>query len=379
MRIIFISSSLEPGRDGAGDQIRTLAAEMIKKGHECAIIALHDKLAETEFNGYQDTLGISVKTLRLPSIWPANKRFDTAKIWIAEYNPDWISLHYVCFGFNKYGLPIEMITSFRKIIGHAKLNIMLWELWCGMNNSAKDFKETLLGFLQKIHLKLFINAAKPESIFTSTNYYIEHLKKIGIESSLVTVIGNIPTNHFGSEKDWEQVVDNLDLNLKNKSEWLILGFFGTFYPCNGLKELLEDAKIAAKRLNKTLCIITIGKSRQNNTEEMIKAIPEIKYVKTGILEPEMINRVMQLIDMGVVTSAANGITKSSSAVSWMERGIPILITKEDKTYLKQEMEPEGIFQINSADDIINLHALPITNKNPTIAVLQHYDSLALVN
>ena len=380
MKIIFISSSLEPGRDGAGDQIRTLAAEMIKKGNDCAIIALHDKLTDNEFDGYQETMDINVKTLRLPSKWTADKRFESAKIWIDEFNPDWISLHYVCFGFNKYGLPIEMITSFRKIIGDAKLNIMLWELWCGMNNSAKDFKEKILGLMQKMHLKLFITAAKPDSIFTSTTYYIANLKKIGIESSLVPVIGNIPTDDFGLEKDWDKVVNSLNLSdLKNKSEWLILGFFGSFYACNGLDELIEDATKAAKRLNKKLCVITIGKSRQNNTEEMIKGMPGIRYIKTGVLEAEMINRVMQLIDMGVVTSAANGISKSSSAVSWMERGIPILISKKDKTYLKQEMEPDGIFQIESDEDIIKLHTLPISNKNPLIQVLKHYDSLEFVN
>ncbi|MEZ2333999.1 hypothetical protein AB6735_00105 [Mucilaginibacter sp. RCC_168] len=380
MKIIFISSSLEPGRDGAGDQIRTLAAEMIKKGHECAILALYDKLTEKEFNDYQETLDIRVKTLRLPSIWATDKRFDRAKIWIDEFNPDWISLHYVCFGFNKYGLPMEMITSFRKIIGDAKLNIMFWELWCGMNNSAKNYKEKILGFLQKIHLKVMVMALKPDSIFASTDYYIRHLKKIGIASSLVPVIGNIPTGYFGSEKEWNEVTNNLGLiHLKNKDEWLIVGFFGSFYPCKGLKELIEDTTKAAKQLNKTLCIITIGKSRQNSTEEMIKEMPDIKYIKTGVLEPEMVNRVMQLVDMGIVTSSANGITKSSSAISWMERGIPILISKKDKTYLQEQMEPEGIFQINSDKDIIKVHALSIPVKNPIDEVLKHYSSLEYVN
>src|ERR1043166_8574031 len=43
MRIAFLCSSADPGRDGVGDYTRMLASECVRKGHECCIVALHER------------------------------------------------------------------------------------------------------------------------------------------------------------------------------------------------------------------------------------------------------------------------------------------------------------------------------------------------
>ena len=53
MKIVFLCGSLEPGRDGVGDYTRMLAAEIIRKGHNAAIVALADKYSLEPFIGTQ--------------------------------------------------------------------------------------------------------------------------------------------------------------------------------------------------------------------------------------------------------------------------------------------------------------------------------------
>jgi hypothetical protein len=60
---------------------------------------------------------------------------------------------------------------------------------------------------------------------------------------------------------------------------------------------------------------------------------------------------MQLVDLGVITTTASALDKSSTAVAWLERNIPILISPEDKSYTEAEFKSQGIFQVNGAADI----------------------------
>ena len=45
MRIAFVATCLEPGRDGVGDYTTLLAAECARRGHAVMRIALNDALA----------------------------------------------------------------------------------------------------------------------------------------------------------------------------------------------------------------------------------------------------------------------------------------------------------------------------------------------
>lgn len=43
MKLLFLCTSLEPGRDGVGDYVRLLAEACIEAGHECRLLALNDE------------------------------------------------------------------------------------------------------------------------------------------------------------------------------------------------------------------------------------------------------------------------------------------------------------------------------------------------
>ncbi len=128
MKIIFICSSLEPGKDGVGDYTRRLATEIIKQGHNAFIIALNDRfISETErIKQFSDN--ISVETLRISSVSKWTERIDVMNAFISKILPDWVSLQYVPYGFNKKGLPFSLPFNLQQL-KVAKWHIMFHEIW----------------------------------------------------------------------------------------------------------------------------------------------------------------------------------------------------------------------------------------------------------
>ncbi|SDT05506.1 Glycosyltransferase involved in cell wall bisynthesis [Mucilaginibacter mallensis] len=356
MKITFICASLEPGRDGVGDYVRRLACEIIKQGHKAEAVALNDPYVALIKKDIQwlHTVGLSV--FRLSSSLSMADRYKYLHNRLETFDPDMVSLQYVGFGFNKYGLPIDILLKLRKTLNKRRLHLMLHELWCGMAITAGQ-KEKILGETQKFFLKTMIKGLKPEAIFTSIEPYQSFLQNIGIKAIVVPIFGNVPANEECNENDWQHLVDETGLSslVTNPQAWLTLGFFGTTYSCQGLDELLELAALAAKSGGLKLGVIFIGNNRDQHTLDLIKTMPNTTFWQTGALSTGKINRCMQLINIGVVTSPVDGINKSGSALAWMERGIPVLISKADKHYKEGAMAKQGIYQATSVNVILNAY------------------------
>lgn len=373
MKITFICASLQTGSDGVGDYVRRLACEIIKRGDEVEAIALTDSHSSSVKKEIQQTDGIQLSVLRLPATLTTAERYSYLKKRLEIFNPDLVSLQYVGFGFNKYGLPTDILLKLGKALGARKLHIMFHELWCGMAVNA-GIKERFLGQLQKAFLKATIAALKPETIFTSIRPYQRFLKQIGVEAVVVPIFGNISTNESGDEHDWDDLTTKTDLSplILNRKEWLILGFFGTTYNSPGLSDLLNMAVSAATAAGLKLGVLFIGHNRMLETVNLIKATPGLYYWETGSLSTAMINRCMQLVNIGVVTSPVDGINKSGSAVAWMERSIPVMISAADKNYRENLMEKQGIYQANSVETMLRAYSsknkLPLSNNLEKAAI-----------
>ncbi|WP_183572988.1 glycosyltransferase [Mucilaginibacter sp. X5P1] len=352
MKITFICASLEPGRDGVGDYVRRLACEIIKQGHKAEAVALNDKYVTLIKKDIQQLHAVGLPVYRLSASLNSADRYRYLYNRLEAFNPDMVSLQYVGFGFNKYGLPVDILLKLNKTLNKRRLHLMLHELWCGMAITAGQ-KEKILGGTQKLFLKMMIKGLKPEAIFTSIEPYRLFLQNIGIKATVVPIFGNIPANEEGDENDWQHLIDQTGLSslISNPQEWLILGFFGTTYSCLGLDELVKMAAFAAKSRGLKLGVLFIGNNRDQHTLNLIKAIPDTSFWQTGTLSTGMINRCMQLVNIGVVTSPVDGIDKSGSALAWMERGVPVLISQADKHYQELTMAKQGIYQAVSPDVI----------------------------
>jgi hypothetical protein len=352
MKIFFICSSLEPGRDGAGDQARSLAGQLVKLGHKVMLTSINEQNISERATEDQESESVTLNVDRLPAVWDANVKLQIIKSTVEKNRPDWVSLQFVNFGYHKYGLPWKLIMPLRNAIGKTKLNIMFQELWCGIGPAPRP-KERILGMLQMGFLKLMLLRLKPSAVFTNNNQYLRMLRKLGVEAKLAPVFGNIALNDFGVDNEWNDITDrNIlnDITLKPK-KFLVLGFFGTVYHVEDLAALLANAHKAAEYLGRTLAIVIIGHGRGVDVRPLVQYLSDVRYWKLGELSPAMINRAMQLIDIGVITTPASVLNKSSTGSAWLERGIPLLLPKSDLTY-STSLVARGIFQAGSKEDVV---------------------------
>ena len=125
MRIIFICSSLEPGRDGVGDYTRRLAVSLIKAGHRAMAIALNDKYVERESAATQRADGYELNVLRFPAVWSSTKRFNRAKEGVVTFNPEWLSLQFVLYAYNPKGIPFALGKKLKELGSKRKWHIPL--------------------------------------------------------------------------------------------------------------------------------------------------------------------------------------------------------------------------------------------------------------
>ena len=116
MVILFLTSCLEPGKDGVGDYTRLLAAECIRRHQACSIMALNDPYVSQPVESTESVDGIPLSTLRLPARLSWEKRVELAVAFRAQRSVDWISLQFVSYGFNRKGIVRNLARHLEPIL-----------------------------------------------------------------------------------------------------------------------------------------------------------------------------------------------------------------------------------------------------------------------
>jgi hypothetical protein len=317
MKILFLCSCLEPGRDGVGDYTRRLAAEIIRQGHSAEIISLNDKYISDKLSNNQLCEGIELPVLRLPSSWAMKTRFKQAKDYVDNFDPDWLSLQFVIFGFNHKGLPFGLNNRLALLGAGRRWHIMFHELWVGMEIQSSK-KHALLGRIQQLIIKSLISTLKPHIIHTHTELYQQKLKKWGYDAKSLPLFSNIPKIFNNDKKP-----DITQSFLTNSSVNLIL--FGNIHPNAPVEDFANDAAIFAAK-NKIEIDLTIigrcGKDQERWADKWAAA-----GLKVNVLGEQSIDNVSKLLGtatMGISTTPAALIGKSGSVAAMLEHGLPII-------------------------------------------------------
>lgn len=190
LSIVFICGSLERGKDGVGDYTRRLAGELSKRGNQCHIFAIMDSFVKEEVEEEQSIDGVDIKVIRMPFERGLQENGEIAAMMVHALKPDWVSLQYVPFAFNRKGLAFSMARLMARIKGKSKLHIMFHELWLGINQEATN-KQVYWGKVQRYLVSRLIKVARPELVNTSTIPYLDALKKVAPHASILPVFSNI--------------------------------------------------------------------------------------------------------------------------------------------------------------------------------------------
>ena len=334
-RIVFICGSLEPGRDGVGDYTRRLAGELIRQGNECRILALNDShLTETDplIEEFQTDDGTSVPCLRLSITLSWKKRTELSKQWIEKFNPDWLSLQFVPFGYHPkglcFGLGIKLVAIFPKASWH----IMYHELWLGLSKES-SFKHRIWGVLQRKIIRGLIKRLRPKSVHTHAEPYRLALKGVGVDASILPLFGNIPpVVGDGWQGLLEPIASKRMGGKQDRNRLFLVGVFGAVHPEWNLEEAVDAVLTHTQRLEKIIMIVFFGK---NNFS--LESAPRLEKEVTnravvvflGERSADEISRILHTLDFGLATTPYSLIQKSGTVAAMLEHGLPILVSRDD--------------------------------------------------
>lgn len=316
-KIIFICGSVEIGKDGIGDYTRRLALQCNSLGKETAIIALYDSFIEQD----QHENGM----LRISDKQTSETRLQKTLKFIDEFRPDGISLQFMPYAFHKRGVVLDQINFFKKITHGYPLEIMCHELWIGAEKGS-SLKNQFIGKIQKFSILRFLKKLKPKIIHTSILLNQVLLTNEGFKAKILPLFGNIPIENNPST-DWiyEALFPITDLNVENRSQFLVFGVFGTWYDNWDINSLFASISKDQSVRNKKIIVALIG-NNGNAEKKLIHAqakFPSIFFIQLGRRNEREISSFLHFIDFGIATTPYILLGKSGSFMAFIEHGVPV--------------------------------------------------------
>lgn len=319
MKIVFICGSLEPGKDGVGDYTRRLAGELIRQGNEARILALNDKDVKEISEESQNDDKVKICVLRIPTISTSKKRFFVAKEWINSFDPKWISLQYVPFGFQDKGLPFALGRQLKALSRNSFWHIMFHESWVGTDVGASP-KMIWWGRLQRQVVKLMLKKLKPKSIHTQTHIYLKQLKKLGCEAEYLPLFSSFPFREVRSSKK-KPAGEN--------SRHLSFVVFGSIHPGAPIKQFAKELSEYGEKYNLYVNITFVG--RNGSELENWLSILQGQNTATETLgeqPPDHISQVLSEAKYGISTTPVILAEKSSVIATMLEHELPVICLRQ---------------------------------------------------
>jgi hypothetical protein len=362
MRLAFLCSSLEPGKDGVGDYTRRLAGELIRQGHPSVAVALHDPHLSKPVVEQQPVEGTAVTVLRLPSQLPWSQRTIEAHAWLDTFAPDWISLQFVPFGFHPKGLCFGLGKSLAGMNQTAAWQIMFHELWLGLGEQS-SVKHRVWGALQRNIVRDLIGRLHPRIVHTQAEPYRKVLRRENINAAILPLFGNIP-RAIGD--GWGTLLEPLVAAAagtpQTRSSVYLAGVFGAVHPEWKVEHAVHTVLPLVERSEKTLGLVFFGKSGLDDEAlEKIKTRfkDRVLVVALGPRTDSEISIILQSLDLGLATTPRQMIQKSGTVAAMLDHGLPVLVTRNDWRLRGSDFQPEeSSSQLLSPEQFALLNNLP---------------------
>jgi hypothetical protein len=375
MKILFLCGALELGRDGVGDYVRRLAEQISSIENQVSILALSDPFIEEATTlAYQIEAPSTIHTLRLPVRQSLQQRLHQAKLWIAEFQPDLISLQFVSFSFHPKGLPFGLGKLLADMGQDYTWHIMFHELWVGMAHND-TFKHKVWGKMQKGLIKGLINNLKPSLIHTQCSLYFKQLQKEGYNVKMLPLFSNIEIdNYFSGSACFSKY--NLADELTAK-----FVFFGGLHPESKLVELIDilDGFYASQKSNFEFLYVGRNGGELDNHLPVLKQ-KGVKYTVIGELPPQEVSQLLTASTYGVSTGSPEMLEKNGTVAAMLLHRLPVICigrTLDVRGISKIEMMA-GTYRLEDVVSILSARpAIEFHNTLPAVAQQYQHDLLQL--
>ena len=334
MRIALIVSSAEPGRDGVGDYARAFAEELLGMGHHVYLLAIYDRQIASFEEKEQPSGKHSIQTARFPESQPWDAKIAHLARLLDGFQPDWVSLQFVPYGFHPKGLCFGLVRRLRPLVRGRKLHLMFHELWIGDSLGA-PFKHRLVGVVQRHLITSLVRRLVPDVIHTSNPTYIGMLKQQGIGARLLPLFGGIEVQVGDFRHEVEQLFQQRGINLSvpERSAFWVGAIFGTIFSEWDPSTFFDELGASAEREGKTVVIVGIGRFGERGDRgwaDMVQTYGgRFRFALFGAQSACTVSQILQNVDFGLATTPWRLLGKSSTAAAMVDHGLPVVVTRDD--------------------------------------------------
>jgi hypothetical protein len=336
-----------------GDYSRRLARKLQDLGHSVQLIALNDQV-EKDCHELQD----SVPAMRLPSTMEWDERIAVARKQLQDFQPDWIALQYVCYGFHPKGLAWYWNEAFRQICsGFSNRHLMMHELWIG-EGGYSPLRHRLMGKLQRWTIKELSRNFQPKVVTTTVPSFQRRLSRIGITSSLLPLFGNIPIAARNNERICRMIQEGGSKICQNGRDTFLNGIvFGTVHPDFDVKPLIKWLVKLQKGSGKPIVLTMIGRLGAGGGK-FVRQLKASTVAASEVIDmkewpEEIISQALQFADFGINTGSAEFLGKSGTFAAMREHGLPVVVAEGELDASFKNSSPP-VWQLSESNPAIPL-------------------------
>jgi hypothetical protein len=342
-RLVLVCTGLGESQDGVGDYCRTFSKVLNGMGINCALLALNDgrteKIESSALHCHQTTIPL----LRLPHILSRREKLSAASEFLGTFAPDWISLQFVCYGFNPKGIVLRDLRWLPRLFAPYRLQLMFHEIWIG-ENIHHTRSAVAIGMVQRESIRWLVSLLRPKLTHASNVRYAKILESIDVAAKLLPLFSNIPvTAQDGSS--W--VLPALRAKgapdiASDRGRYWLFGTFGGVIQKWPFAELFNHLQDIAHRAHRVPVIVAMGRTGADPDMTIAAwraAFPSIHFAWLGVLPPEAISEVMNTIDFAFTSHEHYAIGKSGASAAFLEHGVPVITSWGRDTTFPDVAEP----------------------------------------
>ena len=339
MRILFLTRSLELGRDGVGDYVIEMATAVEGYGHQALCLAINDpwisgKFGDQSGRDWDDCLEILSQAVRLSDGLSWEERRMRLDVALHRFKPDWISIQLVPFGFNRYGLFSGFVRAIAPALSPYRIHIMFHEIWLG-EKPGLPWKHRLLGWGQRHFLCKFVHLTQPAVMTTSNRLYQAILSRAGIKSDILRLPSPIhvvsdPERHF-SEFAKENLLGPVSLTSR-REDWTVFLFLFSFYNQWDFRPFLSELRSWESKNGKKVAIVAAGdlgsgEATWETAREQFGG--DLLFINTGKQRSTVLSALLLWVDYGVALTPYDLLAKSTAVAAMLEHGLPVICVRDE--------------------------------------------------
>jgi hypothetical protein len=299
-------------------------------GHEACVIALNDRACESELVEERNVL-------RLPASLPWDQRIARAADWLESFAPDWISLQFVAYGFQRKGLVYGLGDRLAPLFTGRRVHMMFHELWIG-HARRSPLKDRFIGALQHRLILKLVQQLRPTLVHVNCSPYLAALRQSGITASRLPLFSNIPVLDHADNR-WVFDAVRAETSFKpgaKRGQWLLFGFFGAIRPQWSWPALFPQIEKAARQAGKQVAILSAGKLGNAGEESWKQMALEwgsrFSMVRLGPQPSERVSEYLSALDFSLLTSPRILVGKSGVVAAMLDHALPVIVSRDDVSY-----------------------------------------------